>query len=195
MSRQHYYYQVSQSLCQNLEKHGGIVFELFWMSDLDSFEEFQEYIEESETEVGDLSLNEIRAIYEEAQSVISSEERCLEIQGRYCDSIHHLLSGNDFKVSDFLVVETNGLTRINALCGQHKINDTESSDGAFYISTSEVKVLGSALAQISEEDFEKRVQFFNNPIAEGYSFLLEVLIPFYKLASEEESGILIGISA
>jgi Domain of unknown function (DUF1877) len=195
MSRQHYYYQVSQSLCQMLEDYGGKVFELFLISDSDSFEEFQEYIEKSETEIGDLSLNKIRAIYEEAQYIICSEERCLEIQGRYCDSMHHLLSGNRFEISDFLVVEGNGLTRINALCGQHKISDTISSDGAFYLSPSEVKILAAALSNISEDDFEKRVQFFNEYISEGYSYLLEVLIPFYKLASNEESGILISISA
>jgi hypothetical protein len=198
MSIEYFAYQIPSSLVGRLEKNSTIFFQVFWEADLvEDFEEFQEYAKEGGLDFSELGEDAL-AIFTESKH---SESFALDVVGYFAESLHLLLSGEDmfYNTPDFIVKNQNGLLLINALIGIHKI-DVDMD--AFYLSPAEVKEVATALPRITEEDLDRRRSLFYPkarynfyPSSEVTKFIADELLPLYESSSEQDSGILIAISA
>ncbi|MBE9181176.1 DUF1877 family protein [Oculatella sp. LEGE 06141] len=205
MSLEYLAYQVSPFLIQKLEEKGNDVFNLFLEARLvEDFQELQEYAEDGELNLETLGEDAI-AIYEEAQSYDKSDENKIDVNGKWAQTLHLVLTGrSSFQVPNFLVsneLDGEPLLLVSALTGRHSIDTTDMP--VFYLRPSEVQEIANALPQILDEDLDERWDRLRHRITteedefsaeEAYKFLQEQLIPFYNQAIERNYGVLVAVS-
>lgn len=205
MSVEYLAYQVSPFLIQKLEEKGHDAFNLFWEAGVvEDFEELQEYAEDGELNLDTLGEDAI-TIFEEAQSFDESDGNKIDVNGKWAQTLHLVLTGrSSFQVPNFLVsneLDGEPLLLISALTGCHSIDTTDMP--VSYLRPLEVQEIANALPQILSESLDERWERLRHRITteedefsaeEAYEFLQEQLIPFYNQAVERNCGVLVAIS-
>ena len=208
MSQQLLMWTVSPFLIQQLEIGGVAAFEIFWDADEDS--DIEDYSQD-----GNAELN-IEAILNEA--MVSEEREIIEIQGRFAELVHFLLTGDNSRTLtspgslDFVVLEKEIDNKkwllTTALAGK----DVRGAEdfAASYRNPTETQEICAALLAIEEaNDFKERCEalsasnqsvlsmldcVMNSDLEDAKEFISSELIPLYSDASERGHGVLIGWS-
>jgi Domain of unknown function (DUF1877) len=205
MSVEYFAYQVSPFLIQKLEEKGQDVFNLFWEAEMvEDFEELQEYVENDELNLEILGEDAV-AIFEEAKSFDDSGKGIIDVDGKWAELLHLVLTGcASLQASNFLVsneLDGEPLLLVSALTGCHSIENSDMP--VFYMLPSEVQEIANSLPQILDENLDERCDRLRHKIRAGegwfsadeaYEFLQERLIPFYNQASQHGYGVLVALS-
>ena len=194
MSIQYGAYQVTEFFIEKIQEKGLEAIDILFSARLDDY-------------IYGGTEDDIKQLWTEAETIDHNESMTIDVNGKWMENLHLLLSGNGgWQVPTFTIsnnLNDREFLLINALTGIHKL-DTYRTDylQVSYLCPSEVKEVAANLPKIMDEDLESRWSYCESisvvstgwDIDEVKEFLEQELIPFFKRASKADAGIAVVLS-